>query len=114
MVEIVKNTTPGSYVEPGVVPNRSIRETTGFELVDGSKKREVEKSSKSLNINLFVYISSVVLAFFLFLPQVRGFFSDLGWRWAHILCLSFSLSFILNPVFARIAKKFSILDIPDA
>ncbi len=114
MVQIVKGTTSSSYVEPGALPNRSIRETSGFELVAGSTKREVEKSPNILNINLFIYISAAVVAFILFLPQVRGFFSEIGWRWAHILCLSFSLSFFMNPVFARIAKKMNILDIPDA
>jgi UDP-GlcNAc:undecaprenyl-phosphate GlcNAc-1-phosphate transferase len=114
MVEIVKSTTSSGYVETGALPNRSIRETAGFDLIAGSTKRQVEKSPNILNINLFIYICSAVLAFMLFLPQVRGFFLNVGWRWAHILCLSFSLSFILNPVFARIAKKFNILDIPDA
>jgi UDP-GlcNAc:undecaprenyl-phosphate GlcNAc-1-phosphate transferase len=75
---------------------------------------KVEKSPKILSINLFFYFSSAVLALILFLPQVRGFFSEVGWRWVHILCLSFSLSFFMNPVFAWIAKKLNILDIPDA
>ena len=65
-------------------------------------------------INLLFYIFSAVFASILFMPQVRGFFSSSGWRWAHILCLSSSLSFCMNPVFARIAKKLNILDIPDA
>jgi UDP-GlcNAc:undecaprenyl-phosphate GlcNAc-1-phosphate transferase len=48
------------------------------------------------------------------MPQVRFFFSQIGLRWAHILCLSFTLSFCTTPVFAGIAKKLNILDIPDA
>ena len=114
MVEIVKNTTHSSYVEPGALHSRSITDTTGFELVAESAKREVEKRSNILNFKLLIYIFSAVVTFVLFLPQVRGFFSDVGWRWAHILCLSFSLSFFMNPVFARIAKRLNILDIPDA
>ncbi len=82
-------------------------------LITGSNKGIVAQSSNFLTLNLFLYSSSAVLAFILFLPQVREFFSDIGWRWAHILCLSFSLSFFLNPVFAWIAKKLNILDIPD-
>jgi len=113
MVEIVKGETPHSYVEPGILPKRAIAGNTGFAVITGRNKRVVEKSSNFLNINLFFYISSAVLAFILFLPQVRGFFSGIGWRWAHILCLSFSLSFFMNPVFAWVAKKLNILDIPD-
>jgi len=114
MVEIVKGETSSSYVEAGILPKKSIPEITGFAVIAGSNKGVVEKSSNILNLNLFFYISSAVLAFILFLPQVRGFFSNIGWRWAHILCLSFSLSFCMNPVFAWISKKLNILDIPDA
>jgi UDP-GlcNAc:undecaprenyl-phosphate GlcNAc-1-phosphate transferase len=114
MVEIVKDTNSGSYVESGVVRNRSMLETTAFDLMAGGTIGKVEKSPKILSINLFFYFSSAVLALILFLPQVRGFFSEVGWRWVHILCLSFSLSFFMNPVFAWIAKKLNILDIPDA
>ena len=99
MVEIVKDTTSGSYVESGIVRNRSRSETTAFDLMAGGTIGEVEKSPKILSINLFFYFSSAVLALILFLPQVRGFFSEVGWRWVHILCLSFSLSFFMNPVF---------------
>ncbi|MGD9281370.1 MAG: MraY family glycosyltransferase, partial [Desulfobacterales bacterium] len=87
---------------------------TAFDLMAGGTIGKVEKSPKILSINLFFYFSSAVLALILFLPQVRGFFSEVGWRWVHILCLSFSLSFFMNPVFAWIAKKLNILDIPDA
>jgi UDP-GlcNAc:undecaprenyl-phosphate GlcNAc-1-phosphate transferase len=114
MVEIVKGETSNSYVEPGILPKKSIVGNTGFAVIAGRNKRVVEKSSNFLNINWFLYISSAVLACILFLPQVRGFFSEIGWRWAHILGLSFTLSFCLNPAFALIAKRLNILDIPDA
>ena len=81
------------------------RRDTGFAVIAGRNKRVVGKSSNSLNVNLVIYISSAVLAFSLFLPQVREFFSNIGWRWAHILCLSFSLSFCMNPVFRLGCKK---------
>ncbi|MEJ2731153.1 MAG: hypothetical protein P8185_22050, partial [Deltaproteobacteria bacterium] len=93
MVEFFKEATSDSYVEPGILRNKSISETTGFDMVAGSTIGEVEKSSNILNINLFFYFSSAVSTLILFLPQVRGFFSDIGWRWVHILCLSFSISF---------------------
>jgi UDP-GlcNAc:undecaprenyl-phosphate GlcNAc-1-phosphate transferase len=114
MVEFVKDTTSDGYVEPGIFRNKSISETTGFDLMADSTIGEFKKSSNILSIHLFFYFSSAVSTLILFLPQVRGFFSDIGWRWVHILCLSFSISFFLNPVFAWIAKKFNILDIPDA
>jgi len=114
MVEFVKETTSDSYVEPGIFRNKSISETTGFDMMAGSAIGEVAKRSNILNINLFFYFSSAVSTLILFLPQVRGFFSEIGWRWVHILSLSFSISFFLNPIFARIARKLNILDIPDS
>jgi UDP-GlcNAc:undecaprenyl-phosphate GlcNAc-1-phosphate transferase len=114
MVEILKGETSSGYAEPGIFPQKSIPQNTGFAVIAGRNKEAFEKSSNSLNVNLLFYIFSAVFAFILFMPQVRGFFSSSGWRWAHILCLSSSLSFCMNPVFARIAKKLNILDIPDA
>ena len=114
MVEILKGETSSSYAEPGIFPQKSIPENTGFAVIAGRNTGAFEKSSNSLNVNLLFYIFSAVFAFILFMPQVRGFFSSIGWRWAHILCLSFSLSFCMNPVFAWVAKRLNILDIPDA
>ena len=114
MVEILKGETSSSYAEPGIFPQKSIPENTGFAVIAGRNKGAFEKSSNRLNVNLLLYIVSAVFAFILFMPQVRGFFSNIGWRWAHILCLSFSLSFCMNPVFAWVAKRLNILDIPDA
>ena len=113
MVEIVKSESANSYVQPGIVSKKSIPGNVGIHLTADKYEGQAESGLNSLNLNWFFYISSAVLAGFLFLPQVREFFSEIGWRWAHILCLSFSLSFCLNPAFAWIAKRLNILDIPD-
>ena len=114
MVEIAKNETNSSYVEHLILQRKSVSADTGLAVLEGRNKEFVRPGSYSLNIHLSFYILSAVLVFILFLPWVREFFSNTGWRWAHILCLSFSLSFFLNPIFARIAKKLKILDFPDA
>ncbi len=113
MVEIAKNETANSYVKPLILQRKSIPADTGLAVLEGRNKELVRTGPYFLNLNLCVYILSAVLVFILFLPRVREFFSVIGWRWAHILCLSFSLSFFLNPIFARIAKKLNILDFPD-
>jgi UDP-GlcNAc:undecaprenyl-phosphate GlcNAc-1-phosphate transferase len=113
MVEIVKGETSNNFLKPGILSKDSIHGNAGIHLIVGKNEVVGENSLSSLNINWFLYISSAVLACILFLPQVRGFFSEIGWRWAHILCLSFTLSFCFNPAFAWIAKKLNILDIPD-
>jgi len=113
MVEIAKNETANSYVKPLILQRKSIPADTGIAVLGSRNQELVRSGSYFLNLNLCVYILSAVLVFILFLPRVREFFSVIGWRWAHILCLSFSLSFFLNPIFARIAKKLNILDFPD-
>jgi len=49
----------------------------------------------------------------LLLPQVREFFLRAGWRWAHLMLISFGISFSLNPLFSKIAYNLDILDSPD-
>jgi UDP-GlcNAc:undecaprenyl-phosphate GlcNAc-1-phosphate transferase len=113
MVEIVKGGTSKNFPKPGIVSKKSMPGNAGIHLILDQKEAEGGSGLSSLNINWFLYISSAVLAGTLFMPQVRGFFSDIGLRWAHILCLSFALSFCLNPAFAWIARKLNILDMPD-
>jgi len=47
------------------------------------------------------------------LPKVRDLFLSAGWRWAHLMLLSFGISFSLNPVFSKIAYSLNMLDRPD-
>jgi UDP-GlcNAc:undecaprenyl-phosphate GlcNAc-1-phosphate transferase len=114
MVEIVKDKTSNTFVKPGIYPQKSITGTASVRLFDKKREGIFENISSSLEINCLLYFCSAVLAAILFLPQVRGFFSGIGLRWAHILGLSFTISFCMNPVFAWIAKRLNILDIPDA
>ena len=119
MVEIVKDERPKNFVNSAVLPVQSVPGPSRAELIfnqDETVKRSgiIETFSRTLKINFFLYLGAVFLAGLLFAPQVRGYFLLVGLRWAHILCLSFALSFCLNPVFAGIARKLNILDIPDA
>ena len=113
MVEIVKNKTSDNLVKPGIFPQKSISESLSVQLSDENKKGLFGNLSNFLEINCFLYFASVALAAILFLPQIRGFFSVIGLRWAHILGLSFTISFCMNPLLAWIARKLDILDIPD-
>ena len=119
MVEIVKGETSNRFGKPAILPRKSASGHTRVQLVfdqdtDVKKEGMIGSLSRSLNVNFFLYAATAVLAVMLFMPPVRGFFSGIGLRWAHILCLSFTLSFCMNPVFAWVATKLHILDIPDA
>ena len=119
MVEIVKDENANDFTNPAVLPAQSVPLQPCVELIV-DRNQTVEKAhifsivSRSLNINFFFYAAIAAMAGVLFTPQVRGFFIQIGLRWVHVLCLSFALSFCLNPVFAGIARKLNILDRPDA
>ena len=118
MVEILRDQSSKSLVDPAVLPVRSVPRPPRVELIlnqeeSVTKSGMVETFSHSLNVHFCAYLGAVFLACVLFVPQVRGYFLQTGLRWAHILCMSFALSFCLNPVFGGIARKLNILDMPD-
>ncbi|MGD8654216.1 MAG: hypothetical protein PVF92_19150, partial [Desulfobacterales bacterium] len=102
-----------------VLPTQSLPGNVRVELIIDHEKKAKDLGifdilSRSLNTNFFVYMIVAILACLLLMPPVRAYFSETGLRWVHILCLSFTLSFCMNPVFAGIAKKLNILDLPNA
>jgi UDP-GlcNAc:undecaprenyl-phosphate GlcNAc-1-phosphate transferase len=113
MVEIFQDETSRQFVKPGIFPQKPIAFNTGVQLILDQYDKEVKRPPITLNIKWYFYVSTAVLAGILLMPQVREFFYSIGWRWAHILSLAFSLSFCLNPLFAWVANKLNILDIPD-
>ena len=113
MVEIVKNETSRNFAKPGSFTRKSLPEDIRIQLIVDRNETEAERQLNSLDINWFLYIALAILAAVSLLPQIQGFFIKIGWRWAHILCLSFTLSFCMNPVFILLARKLNILDIPD-
>lgn len=56
----------------------------------------------------------LLMAGALVLPQIRRGFLDIGWRWVYILLLSFSISYALVPFCIRLARRWNILDRPNA
>jgi UDP-GlcNAc:undecaprenyl-phosphate GlcNAc-1-phosphate transferase len=113
MVEIVKRKTSNNFAKTGAIAKKSLPEDIRIHLIADRNEAETERHLDFLTINWFLYIALAILACVFFLPQIQGFFIKIGWRWVHILCLSFALSFCMNPVFVLIAKKLNILDIPD-
>ena len=113
MVEILKRETSNNFAKPGAIAKKSLPEDMRIHLIVDRNEAETDSHLNSLNINWFLYIVLAILAGASFLPQIQGIFIKIGWRWAHILFLSFALSFCMNPVFVLIAKKLNILDLPD-
>ena len=118
MAEIVKDEAANSLINSVALPAKPTDRHPPVKLIVGQdqtvkKAGLIQELSQSLNVNFLLYTVIAALTVMLFTPQVQQFFSQTGLRWAHILSLSFSLSFCLNPVFAGIARKLNILDIPD-
>lgn len=113
MVEIVKHETLNTFARPGAIAKKPLPEDILIHRIIGRNEAEAGRHLNSLDMNWFLYIALAILAGASFLPQIQGFFIKIGWRWVHILCSSFTLSFCMNPVFVLIAKKLNILDMPD-
>jgi UDP-GlcNAc:undecaprenyl-phosphate GlcNAc-1-phosphate transferase len=58
-------------------------------------------------------VPAIMLFLLLNIPWFRSYLTAAGLRWTYIFLFSFSLSFILTPVFGFIATRLNILDIPD-
>ena len=90
-----------------------VADNNRISLVVENRKDKIRVKPNSLGIRWYFFVPPLVLTFLLLLPQVREFFLRAGWRWAHLMLLSFGISFSLNPVFSRIAFNLNMLDSPD-
>ena len=61
----------------------------------------------------YFWLPAAMVTIALVLPPVRRWILDVGLRWSYILLISFTVSFLLTPIFGRLAHKFNILDLPD-
>ena len=88
-------------------------ENNRIALVVENSTDELRVRSHPLGIRWYLFIPPVVLTCVLLIPQVRGLFLQAGWRWAHVMLLSFGISFSLNPAFSKIAYHLNMLDRPN-
>ena len=90
-----------------------VTEDNRISLVVENKEGDMRVKQNSLGIHWYLFMPPLVLTCVLLLPQVREFFLMAGWRWAHVMLLSFGISFSLNPLFSKIAYNLNMLDSPD-
>jgi len=90
-----------------------VTENNRISLVVENKARDIRVKPNSLGLRWYLFVPPLVLTCALLLPQVRDFFLMAGWRWAHVMLLSFGISFSLNPLFSKIAYNLNMLDSPD-
>ena len=72
----------------------------------------MHKLSDAIRPYRHFWLLAAVIAAALPIPQVKRLFFDAGLRWAYILIISSTISFLLTPVFGYLARRFGVLDHP--
>ena len=96
-----------------VLTNDWKAENDRISLVLENMRQEVRVKTNPLGISWYFFVPTLAMTCVLLMPQVRGYFVIAGWRWAHVMLLSFGISFSLNPMFSKIAYKLNMLDHPN-
>ena len=90
-----------------------ITEDNRISLVVENRVENIRVRPVSLGIRWYFFLPPLMLTCVLLLPQVRDLFLKGGLRWAHLMLVSFGISFSLNPIFSKIAFSLNMLDCPD-
>ena len=90
-----------------------VPEDNRISLVVENKRESIRVKMNLLGIPWYLFVLPLAMTCVMLLPQVREFFVRSGWRWAHVMLLSFGISFSLNPLFSKIAYNLNMLDSPD-
>ena len=61
----------------------------------------------------YLWLPALIALAALSVPPAKRLFADVGLRWVYILLVSFTASYLLTPLFGRLARRFDILDHPD-
>jgi UDP-GlcNAc:undecaprenyl-phosphate GlcNAc-1-phosphate transferase len=97
----------------GTIAKNWVTEDNRISLVVENRVKDIRVKPVSLGIRWYFFVPPLMMTCALLLPQVREFFVSAGWRWIHLMLLSFGISFSLNPVFSKIARNLNMLDCPD-
>jgi len=90
-----------------------VTENNRISLVVENKAEEIQVRRDPLGIRWYLFVPLLAMTCVMLLPQVREFFVRSGWRWVHVMLLSFGISFSLNPLFSKIAYNLKMLDSPN-
>ena len=90
-----------------------VTEDNRISLVVENNGENTRVKTNLLGIPWYLFVLPLAMTCVMLLPQVREVFVRSGWRWAHVMLLSFGISFSLNPLFSKIAYNLNMLDSPD-
>ena len=103
----------GSNMRSSAIAKNWVTEDNRISLVVENRADSIRVKPVSLGVSWYFYVPPLMMTCAMLLPQVRDLFLSAGWRWAHLMLLSFGISFSLNPVFSKIAYSLNMLDRPD-
>jgi len=113
MFQYQKKTEHDFTVKSSPFTNNRVTEHNRISHIVDNMRAEVRVKKKSLGISGYLFVPPLVMTCVLLMPQIREYFLSAGWRWVHVLLLSFGFSFSLNPIFSKIAFKLNMLDQPN-
>ena len=90
-----------------------VTENVRISLAAENMRAEAQVKTDPLGISWYLFVPPLVMTCVLLMPPVRLFFLGAGWRWVHVMLLSFGISFCMNPIFSKIAYNLNILDHPN-
>ena len=93
--------------------NNWVTEANRISLVVENKAEDIRVRPHPLGISWYLFLPPLAMTCVLLMPQIREYFLSAGWRWAHVMLLSFGISFSLNPLFSKIAYHLNMLDYPN-
>jgi UDP-GlcNAc:undecaprenyl-phosphate GlcNAc-1-phosphate transferase len=100
-------------MKSNTLTNNWMTENNRISLVVENKREKIRVRPNSLGISWYLFIPPLAMTGLLLMPPVREHFLSAGWRWVHVMLLSFGISFSLNPLFSKLAFKLNMLDQPD-
>lgn len=96
-----------------MLTNNWVAENNRISLSVENMEAEVRGPTNPLGISWYLFVPQLAMTCVLLIPQIREYFLSAGWRWVHLMLLSFGISFSLNPIFSKVAFKLNMLDHPN-
>jgi UDP-GlcNAc:undecaprenyl-phosphate GlcNAc-1-phosphate transferase len=100
-------------MKSSVIAKNWVTEDNRISLVVENNGENIRVKTNFLGIPWYLFVLPLAMTCVMLLPQVREFFVRSGWRWAHVMLISFGISFSLNPLFSKMAYNLNMLDSPD-
>lgn len=100
-------------IKSSMLTNNWVAENNRISLSVENMEAEVRGPTNPLGISWYLFVPQLAMTCVLLIPQIREYFLSAGWRWVHLMLLSFGISFSLNPIFSKVAFKLNMLDHPN-